>query len=150
MFTKQGFRILVVDDEPSVRRAIKMVLEDTGHQIWEADGGEAALRLLAHYSFDLVITDFVMPGMNGDRLVARIRKLLPAQSIIMATAFPDEYGVFGPPAGNVDALLIKPFTITELHGAIQEVLARRPLGQPNITMLEATAPPQDFLLPPAP
>jgi two-component system response regulator ResD len=131
VFTTRGFRILVVDDEPSVRRAIRMLLEHSGHQIWEADGGAAALRQLTDHSFDLVITDYLMPGMNGDQLVARIRKLLPAQSIILATAFPEEFQTLGDPAGKVDALLIKPFTLTELHAAIQQVLTRPPLSRPN-------------------
>jgi CheY-like chemotaxis protein len=106
---KQGVQILVVDDEVTVRRALKMLLEHEGHEVWLVDGGEAALESLAQRKFDLIITDFSMPGMHGDELVARIRKLLPTQPIIMATAFAEEFKVFG---------------LKELREAIERVLTQ--------------------------
>ena len=115
---KQGVQILLVDDEHSIRRAVRLLLEHAGHKVWEAEGGEMALQLLAVRKFDVVITDFYMPGMDGDQLVSRIRQMLPAQPIIMATSFIEEFQVFGQPAGRVDALLRKPFTLKELHDAI--------------------------------
>jgi CheY-like chemotaxis protein len=149
-YVKQGVEILVVDDEPLVRHAIKMLLQHAGHKVWQADSGEAALEQLAQRSFDLIITDFSMPGMHGDQLVARIRQLLPAQPIIMATAFAEEYKVFGQPGGNVDALLVKPFTLQELHAAIAHVLGRPPPDQPNVSLPDHQPPPaQDSFLPPA-
>jgi CheY-like chemotaxis protein len=121
---KQGVQILVVDDEVTVRRALKMLLEHEGHEVWLVDGGEAALESLAQRKFDLIITDFSMPGMHGDELVARIRKLLPTQPIIMATAFAEEFKVFGQPGANIDALLFKPFGLKELREAIERVLTQ--------------------------
>jgi CheY-like chemotaxis protein len=120
---KQGLHILVVDDEPLLRQSIAMLLEHDGHEVWQADGGEAALAELAQRRFDVVITDFSMPGMHGDELVARIRQLLPAQPIIMATAFVEEFEVFGQADGHVDAFLLKPFSFKELREAIELVLA---------------------------
>lgn len=128
-----------------------MLLEHDSHQVWLADSGEAALECLAQRKFDLIMTDFSMPGMHGDQLVARIRQLSPAQPIIMATAFAEEYKVFGQPAGRVDALLLKPFTLMELREAIERVLTEQ---QPDQTM---TLPPDvkpmpspDFISPPDP
>jgi CheY-like chemotaxis protein len=129
-FVKQGVQILVVDDEVTVRRALKMLLEHDGHEVWLVDSGETALERLAQRRFDLIITDFSMPGMHGDELVARIRELLPSQPIIMATAFVEEFKVFGQPAGNVDALLLKPFGLNELRDAIERVLTQE---QPHQT-----------------
>jgi len=113
---------MVVDDEPTVRNAIKRLLEHAGHTVATAEGGEAALEILAKETFDLVITDFSMPGMHGDQLVARIRQTIPNQRIIMATAFVEEYKVFGQTSAPVDALLLKPFSLQELHEAIARVM----------------------------
>ena len=128
---KQGVKILVVDDEAIVRRSIAMLLKHDGHEVWPVDSGEAALAQLAERRFDLVITDFSMPGMRGDQLVARIRQLLPTQPIIMATAFLEEdYRIFGEASGRVDAWLLKPFSLNELRDAVEQVL---PHEQPEET-----------------
>lgn len=145
---KQRLQILAVDDEPSVRRAIKLLLEHAGHDVSEADGGEAALELLAERKFDVIITDFLMPGMHGDQLVARIRRLLPAQPIIMVTAFPEEYQMFGQPTGRVDALLLKPFTLKELHDAIKHAMTPHRPDELNLATPAAALPaPQNFVPP---
>ena len=123
---KQGVTILVVDDESMVREAIKRLLEHGGHVVSTADSGEAALALLGQRKFDVVITDFSMPGMQGDQLVSRIRQQWPDQRIIMATAFVEEYKVFGEASGRVDHLLLKPFSFKELHDAIERVLTQEP------------------------
>lgn len=119
---KQEGEILVVDDDLSVRRIITCLLEYGGYKVGAVEGGEAALRLLAQRQFDVVITDFSMPGMRGDQLVARIRQQLPTQRIIMVTAFADDHTILGLPFGSVDALLPKPFSLEELHQTLERVL----------------------------
>ena len=106
-----------------------MLLEHDGHEVCLADSGEAALEILAQRKFDLVITDFSMPGMHGDQLVVRIRQLIPNQPIIMASAFVEEYKIFGEASGQVDALLLKPFGMKELRAAIEQVLIQAPPEQ---------------------
>jgi two-component system sensor histidine kinase EvgS len=120
---KSGISVLLVDDQPSVRRAFKHLLDRAGHAAEAVESGESALSLLARRDFDVVITDSSMPDMQGDKLAPRIRALLPAQRIIMATAFVEEYEVFGQPFGNVDAVLLKPFTFQDLKETIERVLA---------------------------
>jgi CheY-like chemotaxis protein len=119
---KRTLQILLVDDEASIRRSLKMMLEYSGHEVRLAEGGEAALNQLAHHKFDLVITDFLMPDMHGDQLITSIRKLVPTQRIIMATAFVDEYKIYGQASG-ADALLLKPFTLKALSEAIEKIWA---------------------------
>ena len=114
---------MVVDDEPLVRQSIERMLKFAGHNVVAVDNGEAALALLAERKFDVVMTDFSMPGMQGDQLVARIRQMLPHQPIILATAFAEEFKVFGQPGSSVDALLLKPFSLQELKDAISRVLS---------------------------
>ena len=106
-----------------------MLLEHDGHEVCLADSGEAALEILAQRKFELVITDFSMPGMHGDQLVVRIRQLIPNQPIIMASAFVEEYKIFGEASGQVDALLLKPFGMKELRAAIEQVLIQAPPEQ---------------------
>jgi len=156
IIVKQALRILLVDDEAIVRRSMKMLLEHDGHDISAVESGEAALEQIAqlsHCKFDLVITDFSMPGMHGDELVTRIREINPGQPIIMCTAFVEEYKVFGQASGRVDALLLKPFSFNELREAIELVLNDRdPYDKGVIVMpLEINPPPaQNFILPSEP
>ena len=124
---------MVVDDEPLVRQSFERMLKYAGHSVVAVDNGEAALALLAERKFDAVMTDFSMPGMQGDQLVARIRQMLPHQPIIMATAFAKQYKVFGQPGSNVDVLLLKPFSFQELKDAISHVLIAGQPGRPEAT-----------------
>ena len=138
---------MVVDDEPIVRRSITMLLEHDGHQVWQADSGEAALVELAQRKFDLVITDFSMPGMQGDHLVTRISQLIPTQPVIMITAFVEEYKVFGETSGWVDALLLKPFAFQELRDAIEQVLIQMQSDQTNLPPTIQASPALDIISP---
>lgn len=113
---------MVVDDEPMVRDSIKMLLQHFGCIVSTVGDGEAALAEMHRRSFDVVLTDFSMPGMPGDKLVAHIRELWPAQRVIMVTAYVEEYKVFGNPAHSVDALVLKPFSLKDLLDAIESVL----------------------------
>ena len=115
-------QILVVDDEPTVCGAIKMLLEHDGHTVQTADGGEAALAMLEQGKFDLIVTDYRMQGMNGVELAVLIKQLLPHLPIIMATAFADEFNIYGKPSGGVDLVISKPFSLQILREAILRVL----------------------------
>lgn len=119
---KASYQILVVDDEPTVCKAIQMMLRHFGHEVQTAGDGVAALALFEAGHFDLVITDYLMPEMKGDQLAAHIKKLRPAQRIIMATAFAEDFLKFGKPSGGVDHVLTKPFSLEELRGAIAQVM----------------------------
>jgi CheY-like chemotaxis protein len=120
--TIQKHQILVVDDEPSVRGAIKMLLKHDGHEIRLADSGEAALAMFERDKFDLVITDYSMQGMKGAQLAVLIKQLRPDQPIIMITAFADEFKTYGKPPEGVDFIISKPFSQKELREAIIQVL----------------------------
>jgi CheY-like chemotaxis protein len=119
---RKGVKILVVDDESMIREAMRQLLEHCGCEVETFDNGQAALARLAERAFDLVITDFSMPGMQGDQLVAHIRQLIPDQRIIMATAFLEEYKMFSQPNATINGLLFKPFTFRDLQDAIDAVL----------------------------
>jgi two-component system response regulator AtoC len=115
-------RILVVDDEPFVGEAIKMMLAFDGHEVRIATSGKEALAVLETDTFDLVITDFAMPAMKGDALAAAIKVLLPKQPIVMITAYAEMLQSSGHPLPGVDVLIGKPFLLENLREAITKVL----------------------------
>ena len=119
----RGISILIVDDEALVREAMQRLLEHDGYEVEAFSDGQSVLKRLQERTFDLVITDFSMPGMSGDELVTRIRELSPSQRIILATAYVEEFRVFGQPQDNVDAVLLKPFSFKELGEAVELVMA---------------------------
>ena len=118
------YHILVVDDEPSVSRALKMLLRIDGHEAQCVAEAEAALILLAHRDFDLIVTDCFLGGMRGDALAAIIRQRRPAQPIIMMTAFAPDSKTRE--ALCVDGILEKPFSLLELRHAIQRAMRPKP------------------------
>jgi CheY-like chemotaxis protein len=115
-------RILVVDDEPFVVEAIKMMLAFDGHEVEIATNGKEALAVLETDTFDLVITDFASPGMKGDELAVAIKARLPKQPIVMITAYAEMLQSSGHPLPGVDFLIGKPFLLENLREAIAKVL----------------------------
>ncbi len=118
---KSGLKILVVDDEPSVSRSIKMLLAHEGHSVETALDGKTALHTLGQNPFDLVITDYFMGEMNGLQLAAHIKERWPQCPIIVATASMNYIEGNGQLPANVNHLLNKPFSMEELRQAINRV-----------------------------
>ena len=106
-------RILVVDDEPFVCEAVKLMLAHDGHSVVTAGGGREALAKYVPDQFDLVITDYKMEGMKGDQLAQAIKQLAPTKPIILLTAFAPSQK----PAA-VDLIITKPFHFDTLREAL--------------------------------
>ncbi len=119
----QARRILVVDDEPAVCDAIKMMLKFDGHEVRTANGSKEALSLLEQDTFDLVTVDYALVGMKGDELAAVIKQRLPHQPIIMITAYAEMLKSASDPLTGVDRIISKPFLLEDLRQAIAGVLA---------------------------
>lgn len=116
------YQILVVDDEPGVCKAIKLLLGIDGHEVHTVASGEEALALLEQHHFDVIITDYSVWGMNGDQLTAHIKQFRPAQPIIMATADADDFNVGGKSTGGADWVIKKPFSRKDLRDALSRVM----------------------------
>lgn len=114
-------RILVVDDEPTVGTAVQMLLKVDGHEVETSHSGKEALAMFARDRFDLIFTDFTMPGMNGDQLAAAIKADAPGQPVIMITA----HAGMLPPSPSVDYVVGKPFRLQHLRDAITRVLPEK-------------------------
>lgn len=118
-------RILVIDDEDGIRRAVRTVLERAGYQVREALSGLDALRLWQEEESDLVITDIHMPGMNGLEMIQKLHALSPHLPIIAVSgsggvASRDlliDAGLSGP-----IRTLDKPFKISELLECVREAI----------------------------
>ncbi|HET9596816.1 MAG TPA: HD domain-containing phosphohydrolase [Anaeromyxobacteraceae bacterium] len=120
-------RILIVDDDPSVRDAIGVLLGEEGYACATATTAENALELLRATEFHLALCDMKMPGRDGLWLLDRLRAEQPSTAVIMLTAFGDtEAAVECLRRGAADYLL-KPPKVTELVRAIERALARRRL-----------------------
>ncbi len=111
-------RILLVEDERVMRELIKELLVQDEHIVVEANNGAEAYALFAKGQFDLVMTDFLMPFVNGDELAVRIRQLAPRQPILMMTGHDFKCR----PGSPVDAVLHKPFDYMDLQQEIAKLL----------------------------
>ena len=113
--------VLVVEDDRLNRHLICKVLRNEGHQIVEASDGAEALELLYAQRFDLVITDFVMPRLNGLKLVEHLHLLQPRLPIIFITGYLST--VSGKAIlDNVAEFLPKPFELDVLRSTVQRLL----------------------------
>jgi CheY-like chemotaxis protein len=117
-------RILVVEDEPGTRQALEMLLDLEGYAVAVAANGRQGLDALAGSDFDLVITDHMMPLMDGLTFLSQVRKdaRLQGLPVIMVSASPR------PPDSVValmDAFVAKPFEIPTLLRLIERLLAGR-------------------------
>jgi CheY-like chemotaxis protein len=86
-------RILLVDDNSLGLAARRSVLEELGHRVLTSGTAAEALELCAKHSFDVVVTDYKMPKMNGLEFISRLRKLHPSTAVILVSGFTDTLGL---------------------------------------------------------
>jgi two-component system response regulator PilR (NtrC family) len=124
-------RILVVDDELSMREFLGILLEGEGYQVDQADSAEQALRLMDGERFELVISDVSMPGLGGIELLARIKAQAPETAVLMITAFTTaEQAVEAMKLGAYD-YIAKPFKVEEVKVLVRKALEKRSLVEEN-------------------
>src|SRR5277367_6656225 len=119
-----GMRLLVVDDEASVREALALVLDLSGFEVTTAAGGREAIRMLATDSPDAMILDVLMPGLDGLEVCRRMRAVGDRTPVLMLTARTEvAERVAGLEAG-ADDYLVKPFASEELIARLRALLRR--------------------------
>jgi len=127
-------RILVVDDEPSIREFLQIMLKREKMVVETASNGREALEKLAHEAFDLIISDIQMPEVSGLELLAKVREQDPNALVLMITAFGStESAVEAMKLGAYD-YLTKPFTDDDVKVRIAKALENRVLVQENRRM----------------
>jgi CheY-like chemotaxis protein len=127
---KPQARILLVDDNAHGLTARKAVLEEVGHKITTAASGQEALEHFARQKFDLVVTDYRMPRMDGLELIGHVRKQAPAVPVILLSGFVDTLGLNEDNTG-ADAVIQKSsHEVSHLLRVVARLLNRKPAKKP--------------------
>ena len=121
--------VLVVDDEPDVRKVVRMTLEKSGYDVLEAEDGEKAIEEVKKDEnsmlLNLIITDIRMPNMNGIDVINYYRKEWPSVPLIVLTGFPDmDMATTLLKHGIVD-YLVKPVEAEKLRAAVSQAMEQR-------------------------
>jgi CheY-like chemotaxis protein len=123
-------RILLVDDNANGSTARRTVLQELGHKIDVASSGADALEQFSQHKYDLVVTDYKMPRMDGMELIARLRKQAPDIPIVLVSGFVDTLGLNEASTG-ADAVIQKSANeVTHLIRAVNRLLRRKPSKKP--------------------
>ena len=132
-------RILIADDEPSVRDSVTYALQQEGYEVTPAvDGTDAESRLTGDMPFDLLILDIMMPGRSGLDLCREVRARSAVPIIILTAKDAEVDKVVGLEVG-ADDYVTKPFSVRELLGRVRAQLRRRELDRmPSVDGAEAT------------
>jgi CheY-like chemotaxis protein len=124
MSDKQSHKVLVVDDEPEVRKLVAAMLTRNGYRVLSADSGENALRLFSNNAdTDLLLTDVVAPGMSGPMIADQIAGLKPDIKVLFMSGYDSTQVVQRYVVEKGYSLLVKPFTMEQLESKVRAVLA---------------------------
>jgi len=124
MAVESAATILVVDDDPDIRRMLAASLDALGYRVLEAEDGPSGLAALDGGAPDLVVVDFAMPGMNGAEVAKAVRERRPELPIVFASGYADTAAIEAV-AGKDAAVLRKPFRIDQLQAVLAEALNGR-------------------------
>jgi CheY-like chemotaxis protein len=120
--------ILVVDDEPEIRKLVGAMVGQFGYNALTADSGEHALTLYRnHGPIELLITDVVAPGMSGPMLADKLTALQPGLRVLFISGYDNTQVVQKYVVEKGHALLSKPFTVAELKAKLKELAPRAPV-----------------------
>ena len=120
--------ILVVDDEPEIRKLVSAMVTAKGYNVLTADSGEHAITLVKNHRtpIDLLLTDVVAPGMSGPMLADKLLEQQPDLRVLFMSGYDNTNVVKQYVVEKGHALLHKPFTVEELSRKVAEVLSRKP------------------------
>lgn len=123
-YMEKSIRVLLVDDEPAIRRSLRLPLQELGFQAVEASRGEDALHLARADRFDVVLLDLNMPGMGGMKTLERLRAMAPRLPILMLTVRDDEKDKVEALERGADDYITKPFSFRECVARIRSAVRR--------------------------
>ncbi|MGY1669127.1 response regulator [Geodermatophilus sp. SYSU D00710] len=123
--------VLIVEDDPRVRRIVQMTLQREGLQVTEADSGEAGLARLEERDFDVILLDLMLPGRDGFEVCREIRRTSNVP-IIMVTARGDSHDVVAGLEAGADDYVSKPFVPKELSARIRALARRTRVPEPRV------------------
>jgi DNA-binding response OmpR family regulator len=146
-------KLLVVDDEPSLRDSLREILEQEGHQVSTAESGEEALAILSVDAFDLILLDLKMKGIDGLEVMREAKEARPDAIVIMLTAYGTLDSAIAALRHGAHDYLLKPCSVGEIVASVDrglaerwESLRRRQLVssiEQSVRQLTATTPPPE-------
>jgi len=116
-------RVLVAEDNPAVREFIVRSLQSIGHKVTPAVDGQQALDILAREKFDVLVTDIVMPNVDGIALALKAVRMFPDLRIVMISGYAQERMRAHNLETLVHRIIAKPFSLEEICDAVKEALA---------------------------
>ena len=118
-------KILIIDDEKNLCILLKSNLENTGeYVVTTAYSGEEGLKKAKETNFDLVITDFKMPGLNGRQVLNALKDMRPNSPVVLCSVYHDDPStVTALDIAKADGIITKPFEHKKLYNTIKEILA---------------------------
>jgi two-component system KDP operon response regulator KdpE len=122
-------KLLIVDDEPAIRWALRKTLQSMDFEIVEAETGEQAVALVRTVCFDAVLLDIGMPGMNGIEACRKLRQLMPLLGIVMLTVKNTEEDKIQALDAGADDYITKPFHLGELAARLRAAVRRAHASQ---------------------
>lgn len=126
-------RVLIVDDEPDIRRVVRMTLQKAGYDVLEAEDGEKAIEVIStgenRLMLDVIICDIRMPKVNGVEAIAYFRKEYPRVPLIVLTGFPDTEMATSFLRDGVVDYLVKPVEGERVKAAVAKAMDQREISR---------------------
>jgi DNA-binding response OmpR family regulator len=126
-------RLLVVDDDDDMRALLRRTLESDGYEVAERDRGTHVLEALRGSSFDLIVLDKEMPGLNGLDLLPLLRREFPQLPVVFVTAFGGRQVEASALRLGAASYLEKPFRLGQLLDAIDGLISSRSMDEPRLS-----------------
>ena len=126
--------LLLIDDDPNLRRVTELQLNDLGYKVKTADSGEEGLKMVRNDNFDVVVTDVVMPGIDGMEVLKRLNSEFPELIVIIMTAFATLDSALIACDDGASDYIVKPFGIQQLVFAIEKAAKFRKLEEKAIRL----------------
>ena len=117
-------KILIVDDNNDLRIVVSKMLSRLGYEVSSADSGENGLSIFFKNKFDIVLSDYEMPGMDGVALACGVKESSPRTPVVIMTGAGKET-VFSRKSTAVDEVISKPFTLAQIDETIHHLSGRR-------------------------
>ena len=111
-------KILIIDDEADIRDTLEMALGFGGYEVEAVKGGQEALEVVRQRSFDLIICDYRMPGMDGVETLEALKKLAPWVPVVLVSGFLSDENRENCISSGAFELMNKPFSLSELYSVI--------------------------------
>jgi DNA-binding NtrC family response regulator len=122
---EEKYKILLVDDDESIRTTMIAILEDEGYEVDSAPNGKEAIRKTQEQTYNLALLDIRLPDMEGVELLGLMKDSIPRMRKIMVTGFPSLQNAVEAVNKSADAYLIKPVDVDKLLATVKELLQKQ-------------------------